>query len=90
MSAHHRFEQFGVACAFLKRMAFDVIAKFELRIILQGRMCEVEGCENQTLPVARQKVDATLEMRYQDVEFDLAFKGLKDTNVERTVVRFGV
>jgi hypothetical protein len=71
-------------------MALDVIAEFELRIIFQCRMCEVEGCENQTLPVARQKVDATFEMRYQAIELDLALKGLKDTNVERAVVRFAV
>jgi hypothetical protein len=67
-----------------------MLAEYEFRIILQRRMCEVEGRESQTLPVAWQKVDATIEMRYQAIELDLALKGLKDTNVERAVVRFGV
>jgi hypothetical protein len=53
-------------------------------------MCEVEGRESQALSVAWQKVDATFEMRYQAIELDLALKGLKDTYVERAVVRFGV
>ena len=90
VGAHHRFGQFGVTGIAAKRVALEVIAQPEIRIILEGRMREVEWGENQTLPAAPQKMDASFEMLYQPLELDLALKGLKDTDVERTVRRLVV
>ncbi len=71
-------------------MALEVIAQPELRIILQGRVSQVEWGENQALPITRQKVDAALEMLYQPVKLDLALEGLKETDVKRAIRRLVV
>jgi hypothetical protein len=71
-------------------MTLDVIAQFELRIVLEGRVRQIERCEHQALPVARQKVDTTLEVIYQPVKLYLALEGLKKTDVKRAVRRLVV
>ena len=68
----------------------EVTTQLEFRIVLQGRVSQIERCENQTLPVARQQVDAAREMLDQPVKLDLALEGLKNTDVERAVGRLVV
>ena len=71
-------------------MVLEVIAQLELRIVLQGRVRQVERCEDQALPVTRQQMDAAREMLDQPIKVDLALEGLKDTDVERPVGRLVV